>query len=85
MRISWRVFTWWFLVTSTASASIPLGEPFVNERLHIRLRPPEGWHWANEGLNKDEPVEFWKKDAYGPRILISADSSSARPWLFSSN
>ncbi len=70
MRILWRVFTWSFLLTSTAAAATPLGELFVNERLHLSLRPPEGWHLANEGLNKDEPVEFWKKDAYGPRIQI---------------
>lgn len=70
MRVSWQILTCWFLVASSASAFTPLGEPFINERLHIRLRPPEGWHLANEGRNKDEPVEFWKKDAYGPRIQI---------------
>lgn len=70
MRTTWRTFISLFLSSSIASASIPLGTPFVNERLHVRIRPPKGWHLANEGLTKEEPVEFWKDDAFGPRIQI---------------
>jgi hypothetical protein len=70
MRTCWRVLILWFLASSTAPAAIPLGRPFVNERLHVRIRPPKGWLLAAKGLNKDEPVEFWKEDAYGPRIQI---------------
>ncbi len=65
------VAVWLVIAASTWSqGNDPLGERFLNERLRISVRPPIGWHLANEGLTGVEPIEFWKTDQYGPRIQV---------------
>lgn len=70
MRVASIGVVLWFLTTSLGLSSVLREKPFVHERLHFRLRPPNGWHLANEGLTRNEPVEFWKDNEYGPRIQI---------------
>jgi hypothetical protein len=71
MRSFLAVVTVWLVATSTWSQDKDiLDERFLNERLRISVRPPKGWHLANEGLQGTEPVEFWKTDQFGPRIQV---------------
>jgi len=65
-------FVLWLLGAVQGSGLELLGEPFDNERLHLRFRPPAGWHMVHGGLSGDDPIEFWKNDEYGPRIQINA-------------
>jgi hypothetical protein len=72
MRALFLVVLLWLLTAPLSPCYELAEEPFENERLHIRFRPPAGWRLVHAGLGGDEPVEFWQDGEYGPRIQIDS-------------